>query len=115
MIKVKRSLLPLHLVLLQNEKNYSITDKEALAIFWMLSKFRTMIYGYDIQVFTDHQPLLALFKSKELEGKRARWNLKIQSFNPSFHYKKGKLNIAPDYLSRYIPEVNSFSVNTVTL
>src|SRR5215469_2332985 len=29
------------------EKNYSITDKEALSIFWILSKFRTMIYGYD--------------------------------------------------------------------
>src|SRR5215469_14895492 len=55
------------------EKNYSITDKEAFSIFWILSKFRTMIYGYDIQIYTDHQPLIYLFKSKELEGRRARW------------------------------------------
>src|SRR5215469_3662378 len=55
------------------EKNYSITDREALAIFWILSKFRTMIYGYDIQIYIDHQPLIYLFKSKELEGRRARW------------------------------------------
>ena len=72
------------------EKNYTITDKEALSIFWILSKFRTMIYGYEIQIYTDHQPLIYLFKSKELEGRRARWNLKIQSFNPTFHYKKRK-------------------------
>src|SRR5215469_10874723 len=97
------------------EKNYSITDKEALAVYWILSKFRTMIYGYDVHVYTDHQPLLPLFKSRELEGRKARWNLKIQAFNPTFHYKKGKLNIAPDYLSRYIPDATTYSVNTVSL
>ncbi|GFX56874.1 retrovirus-related Pol polyprotein from transposon 297 [Trichonephila clavipes] len=39
------------------EKNYSTTEREALAIVWALNKFRGYIEGAEITVASDHQPL----------------------------------------------------------
>ncbi|GFX99386.1 retrovirus-related Pol polyprotein from transposon 297 [Trichonephila clavipes] len=39
------------------EKNYSTTEREALAVVWALYKFRGYIEGAEIKVASDHQPL----------------------------------------------------------
>ena len=94
------------------ERNYSTTEREALAIIHALSKFRTIILGYNLKIYTDHSALVHLFRHRQLTGRLERWNLRIQSFNPEFVYKKGKLNIVPDYLSRH-PAPNVSDINSV--
>ena len=91
----------------KSEKNYSVTHIEALAVVWALKKFRYLIYGYDINVKTDHQALLHLFAGKNLTGRLARWFLTIQDFMPNFEYIKGKTNVAADALSRHVAPVTT--------
>ncbi|ROT72348.1 hypothetical protein C7M84_009258 [Penaeus vannamei] len=47
-------------VLTSAEKNYSVTDREMLAIVWALKYFRDIILGYKVMVHTDHMPLTSL-------------------------------------------------------
>lgn len=99
------------------ERNYSTTEREALAVVWALKKFRAYIEGAQITVASDHQPLKWLLSLKSPTGRLARWALEIQSFNPKVQYVPGKANVVADMLSRpnckeeVSPcEVNNFSI-----
>ena len=48
------------------EQNYSITEKECLALVWAVQRFRTYIWGMKVRVVTDHHSLCWLMKKKEL-------------------------------------------------
>lgn len=85
-------------LLLPAERNYSTTEREALAVVWALQKFRG--YGADVKVITYHQPLKWLFTLKSSTGRLARWSLLLQSYNLTFSYTRGKQNIIADTLSR---------------
>ncbi len=50
------------------ERNYSTTHLEGLGIVWALKKFRHLIYGYPITVYTDHLPVTFLFLRQTLDG-----------------------------------------------
>ena len=40
---------------------YSVLEKEALAIVWMLERHRYMLLGHEIILRSDHRPLQDLF------------------------------------------------------
>ncbi|GFW24739.1 retrovirus-related Pol polyprotein from transposon 17.6 [Trichonephila clavipes] len=82
------------------ERNYSTTEREALAVVWALNKFRGYIDGASITVASDHQPLMWLMKLKSPTGRLARWALQLQSFNHNMEYIPGKSNVVADMLSR---------------
>ncbi|GFU76717.1 transposon Tf2-9 polyprotein [Trichonephila clavipes] len=82
------------------ERNYSTTEREALAVVWALNKFRGYIDGASITVASDHQPLRWLMKLKSPTGRLARWALQLQSFNLNMEYIPGKSNVVADMLSR---------------
>ena len=42
-------------LLSKSEINYSITEKECLALIWCLQKFREYVWGTKISIITDHQ------------------------------------------------------------
>ncbi|GBN27443.1 Retrovirus-related Pol polyprotein from transposon 297 [Araneus ventricosus] len=84
------------------ERNYSTTEREALAVVWSLNKFRGYVEGSEITVASDHQPLKWLMGLKSPSGQLARWALQLQSSNLKIEYIPGKANVIADMLSRPI-------------
>ncbi|GFT00893.1 retrovirus-related Pol polyprotein from transposon 297 [Trichonephila clavipes] len=82
------------------ERNYSTTEREALAVVRALNRFRGYIDGASITVASDHQPLRWLMKLKSPTGRLARCALQLQSFNLNMEYIPGKSNVVADMLSR---------------
>lgn len=82
------------------EKNYSVTERECLAIVKAVKKFRPYIEGYDFDIYTDHNSLKWLMSPKDLSGRLARWSLKLQPYSFKIFHRKGCQNIVPDSLSR---------------
>lgn len=87
-------------LLLPAEKNYSTTEREALAVVWATEKFRTYLEGAEVTIASDHQPLQWLFTLKTPSGRLARWALRIQGLNMKIIYTPGRMNFIADMLSR---------------
>lgn len=83
------------------ECNYSVTEKECLAILFGTKTFRPYLYGRRFKIVTDHRPLKWLFNCKDPGSKLVRWRLKLEEFDYEIEYKKGKINSNADALSRY--------------
>ncbi len=89
----------------QAERNYRVTHLGALAVVWVLKKFRDILYGFKITIFTDHAPVTHLFKSMNLQGRLARCFLKIEEFFSEIGHVPVRANVAADSLSRNIAVV----------
>ena len=65
------------------ERNYKIYDKELLAIVETLTKWRQ--YLLDIikpfEIWTDHKNLKYFREPHKLNGRQARWYLKMQDYD----------------------------------
>lgn len=82
------------------ERNYTVTEKEALAIVWAVTKFRGYIEGTKFLTITDHQPLKWLLNLKSPTGRLARWALQLQPYEFDIKYTPGRTNVLADGLSR---------------
>ncbi|XGW10312.1 hypothetical protein V3C99_012081 [Haemonchus contortus] len=82
------------------ERNYHITDLEAVAVVFALRRFHMFIYGLPTTVITDHQPLTALFQRSNVSARILRWSLEVQRYNLHVKYVKEKANVIADALSR---------------
>ena len=84
------------------EQNYSQLEREALAIVWSSEHFHLYLYGARFDVFTDHQPLVAIFSNpmSKASARLERWSLRLQPYDVTIRYQPGTENPA-DYLSRY--------------
>ena len=86
--------------LLSNEENYSVPEKETLAIVWGMQKLRYYLLGCKFIVLTDHRALKWLDQMRNANNRLMRWSLALQEFNFVVHYKKGSSNGNADGLSR---------------
>ena len=97
------------------EKKYHVYEMEALAVKAALQKFRFYLLGYKVIVRTDNQPALYLLRSKECQGRTAKYLAAIMEFNPIFEYIKGKENFAADFLSRNVLSFNSVEIDVESI
>ena len=60
------------------ERNYSATEREALAVIDGIKRFQSYFYGRKFYVHTDHSALKWLMSVQDPTGRIARWSLLIQ-------------------------------------
>ncbi|KAL6329465.1 hypothetical protein AAG906_021160 [Vitis piasezkii] len=63
------------------QRNYITTEKELLAVVFVLDKFRAYLVGSFIMVFTDHSTLKYLLTKQDAKARLIRWILLLQEFN----------------------------------
>jgi len=88
-----------------SQLSWATIEKEAYAVAWALNKFRTWCLGVPIVIYSDSNPLTYLASNATKSAKLTRWSLALQEYNYSFKYRRGSLNIVPDFLSRPCREV----------
>jgi len=99
------------------ERNYSVPEREALAVVWGISHFRPYLYGRKFYVLTDHQPITYLKSMKDPKGRFARWLQELSGYDYDISYKPGKMHNDADALSRYphCPTPIAVEVNAIAL
>ena len=86
--------------LLSQEKKYSTTEKECLAMFLGIKAFEIYMLGRQFIIQTDHRALTWLNKFKDKNPRLTRWSLMLQSYNFIVQHRKGQENGNADGLSR---------------
>jgi hypothetical protein len=82
------------------QERWATIHKEAYAALWALQKFKHWIFGKNVIVYSDHNPITFLTETAPKSAKLMRWALAIQEFDVTFRYRKGSTNMVADCLSR---------------
>ena len=86
------------------ERNYSATEREALASIWACERWHFYLYGRSFTIRTDHQALTTLLSAKGV-GRRPmrlmRWADRLLQYNFQVEHLPGKSNVVADMLSRH--------------
>lgn len=85
------------------QRNYAQIEKEMLAILFACKSFDQYICGKkDVQIGTDHSPLISIFKKPLLNTTKRLQSmiLSLQRYNFSIKYTKGTEMYIADTLSR---------------
>lgn len=84
------------------ECNYTIGDRELLAVKLALEEWRHLLEGaeHPFVVWTDHKNLSYVKSAKRLNSRQARWALFFDRFNFVLTYRPGSKNVKADSLSR---------------
>ena len=84
----------------KHKRNYTVTEKECLAVLFGIKECRAYIYGTHFKVVTDHSSLRWLLNLKDPDGRLARWAIKFQAYNFEIEHRPGSKHINADSLSR---------------
>ncbi|KRH92479.1 putative LTR retrotransposon, partial [Pseudoloma neurophilia] len=86
-------------LLLPRERNYSVTEKEMLAIVWTVKKLKPYLGGHFV-IKTDHKALKYIMNRGQSTSRLEKWMMTLQEYKFDIHYIKGSENILADFLSR---------------
>jgi len=86
--------------LLPREQNYSVSEREALAIIWVVNKFHRFLYGAHFVLESDHGPLEYLQSTHSRNPRLMRCSLALQPYHYTVRYISGGQNVVAEYLSR---------------
>ena len=82
------------------ENNYSTTEREGLAMVYVLQKFRHYLLGRHFKMYIDHSSLKYLVNKPVLGGGgRCRWLFLFQEYDLEVIVKPGRLNAGPNHLA----------------
>jgi transposase InsO family protein/uncharacterized protein (UPF0335 family) len=82
------------------EQRYSAQEREMLATKHCLNHWRHLVEGLSITIRSDHESLKGFRTQKHVTKRLARFIGEIEHFDPIFVYRPGKMQVAPDALSR---------------
>lgn len=83
-----------------SEKNWSVSEKECLAVIEGIKYFRVYLANTRFIVKTDHKAIEFLKNVKEPNGRLGRWIIFLQGYNYEIQYKPGSKHGNADSLSR---------------
>ena len=87
-------------ILKKAELNYSIVEKELLAILFGLMKCRPYLYGIKFKCVTDAKSLKWLNSFKDKIGRLCRWSYYLSMFDAEYIHRPGIQHGNVDFLSR---------------
>lgn len=98
-----------------SQRKWSATEREAYAVVEALRHWYPYLVRENVTVYTDHQPLVSIFKSGECtDDMIARWIRKVQNLRLTVQYKPGGKHLDADALSRPpIVKVNRATVEFI--
>ncbi|XP_046739526.1 uncharacterized protein K02A2.6-like [Diprion similis] len=86
------------------EKNYATIEKELLGIVFATKRFHNFIYGRNVNVVTDHKPLVSIINNKNIgdiaSSRLQRMKIKLLKYNLAVSHAPGKNMYVADLLSR---------------
>lgn len=90
--------------LTQPQKVYSTFDRELLAAYLSVLKFKHIIEGRNVILFTDHRPLVSAIhsQSQHYSDRQQRHLSILAEYTTSIEYIRGHDNIVADALSRSV-------------
>ena len=81
----------------KTQMNYTVGEKELLAIVECLKEYRNILLGQRIKIYTDHKNLTY---ANHTNSRIMRWRLSLEEYGPQLEYVKGESNVVADALSR---------------
>nr|XP_042908182.1 uncharacterized protein LOC122271326 [Parasteatoda tepidariorum] len=86
------------------QQNWATIEREAYAVVWSIKKFENYVFGANIDIITDHNPLIFLQKSAPQSAKLQRWALALQRYNIHITHCPGAQLKNADGLSRLVSD-----------
>ena len=88
--------------LIETETRYSTFDRELLAIFCTVRKWKDLLIGANVTIFTDHKPLVGAVKNpKARDSQRQERQISlVNEYCSDIVYIAGRENVVADTLSR---------------
>ena len=99
------------------KQNYTITEKEMLAIIQAVKEWRKYFEGSKTRakIITDHKNLTYFQEAKITNRQQAKWALEIQDLPYHITYRKGEENVVADALSRKEDNIESLELQPIFL
>jgi len=94
-----------------DERNYSTTERECLAMVFSVKKFRHYLICNPLVFFVDHMAIKFLVNKPELSDKLARWVLLLHEFDYTVEYKPWRMHPQADHLSRLSKRVGTTPID----
>ena len=108
------------------ELNYTVTEKEFVAVVHAINKFRHYIIWYEIFIHIYHSTIINLMNKPITNGRVTTWLLLLWEFNITILDRPGKENVVANFLSKIhnecglvlvndnFPDEHIFSISTKT-